>query len=98
MTQVTLFGVPAEHPNAERPKHLPAKWKGAYIAQPGTGPENETCWTCQHYVRKTHNGRAYLKCFLMRNVWTHGHGSDIRAKSPACNKWEKDDAGKKKKD
>ena len=58
-----------------------------YVSMPGTGPAGETCKTCQHIVRMV-RARAYLKCDLNRARWTHGGASDIRANSPACNRWE----------
>lgn len=60
-----------------------------YAAQPGTGPEDEFCKTCAHYRRTMTHAKSYPKCFLRERFWTHGPGSDIRAKSPACRHWEK---------
>ena len=59
-----------------------------YAWRPGTGPAGETCKTCRHLVRRNY-AKTYLKCGLMRQAWTGGHGSDIKAKSPACKFWEK---------
>lgn len=59
-----------------------------YADRPGSGPEGETCKTCKHYYRKTMS-KAYLKCNLMRKLWTGGPRTDIKAASPACSKWEK---------
>jgi hypothetical protein len=56
-----------------------------YAAPPGTGPEGETCGSCEHCVRGR-EGR-YRKCELNRARWTHGPGSDILARSLACSKW-----------
>lgn len=53
----------------------------------GHGPEGETCRTCLHFVRKRYGNYVHLKCGLMRHHWTHGEGSDIRAKWPACEYW-----------
>lgn len=58
-----------------------------YARRPGSGPEGERCNTCEHYVVSS-NGR-YRKCALLRAHWTHSYGTDIRAKSPACELWEK---------
>lgn len=55
----------------------------------GTGPEGETCGTCRYLVRNEYRSGHFLKCELMRKVWTHGPGSDIRAKWRACREWEK---------
>jgi hypothetical protein len=58
-----------------------------YAATPGTGPEGETCGSCRHLSRQQY-AKIYLKCELMRHCWTGGPGSDIRAKTPACRRWE----------
>lgn len=58
-----------------------------YAAIPGTGPSGETCGSCQHIIRKR-LGNAYRKCALMRSMWTGGAKTDIKAKSPACSRWE----------
>jgi hypothetical protein len=63
-----------------------------YAALPGTGPEGETCGSCRHLYRRQY-AKTYLKCGLMQPYWTGGHGSDIRAKAPACRRWEAGDAG-----
>jgi len=62
-----------------------------YAARPGTGPVGETCRSCTHYTHQRNSkgrGAAYPKCGLMRALWSHGPGTDIRAKSLACEKWE----------
>lgn len=61
--------------------------RGLHAAEPGTGPEGETCGTCAHLVRK-HMAKTYLKCGLCRARWTCGGGTDIRARDPACSKWQ----------
>ena len=48
---------------------------------------HESCKTCHHYVRVNYGG-IWRKCDLMRKFWTHGPGSDIRAKDPACRHWQ----------
>lgn len=60
---------------------------GGYAAKPGTGPDGEDCGTCRH-IERIRYAKTYLKCGLMRHVWTGGPGTDIRAGSPACDKWE----------
>ena len=60
---------------------------GLYAAVPGGGPLGERCNTCKHFVRRSWD-KTYLKCDLVRAWWTKGAGSDVRAKSPACSKWE----------
>lgn len=64
----------------------PTQPKG-YAALPGSGPEGETCRSCKHIARIEY-AKTYLKCELMRSHWTGGPGTDIRAKSPACSRWE----------
>ena len=59
-----------------------------HAAPPGSGPAGETCRSCEHYTLRKWAG-VYRKCGLMRAHWTGGGGSDIRAKDPACSKWEK---------
>jgi hypothetical protein len=58
-----------------------------YAALPGTGPEGETCGSCRYLYRRQY-AKTYLKCELMKPYWTGGQGSDIRAKTPACRRWE----------
>lgn len=85
-----LFGHPIPEKSlppapGERGKRKPTKPNG-YAAVPGTGPAGETCRTCAYY-RVGGRGR-YRKCALERYRWTSGPGTDIRASSPACKKWE----------
>lgn len=84
--ETDLFGevIATPLPADKRRKTIP---KG-YAALPGTGPKGETCKTCEHYSghRRT---KIYRKCGLMRAQWTGGPGTDILARSPACQYWEK---------
>ena len=59
--------------------------KNGYAATPGTGPDGETCKTCDH---KTYHETAkrYYKCDLVN--WSHGKGTDVLLRSPACLRWE----------
>lgn len=67
-----------------------AKGKQGYAAPPGTGPIAETCKSCKHYVSlRTRAGNTFPKCRLMESIWTHGPGTDIKASSPACSRWER---------
>lgn len=59
-----------------------------HAAKPGTGPAGHFCRDCRHLVRHTY-AKSYLKCLLARDRWTGGGGSDVRARDPACSKWEK---------
>lgn len=72
---------------SERKKLVKPAFKGLYAAYPGTGPEGETCKTCAHLSRKR-MAKTYLKCGLVQAKWTGGGGTDVRASSPACSKWE----------
>lgn len=63
------------------------KVKGGYAARPETGPAGETCKSCRHaQPHETGAGRRYWKCALVKR--THGPGTDIALRSPACRKWE----------
>ena len=80
----------AKHPEAITRSKASPSMKG-YAAPPGTGPVGETCRTCKHYAHQRNSegrGAAHPKCALMRALWTHGPGTDIKAKSLACEKWE----------
>jgi len=58
----------------------------AHAAPIGTGPAGKQCKDCRHYSR---GSRArYKKCWLMRELWTSGPGTDIRAKDAACRYFE----------
>jgi hypothetical protein len=65
-----------------KPRRKPTVANG-YYSTPGSGPKGETCGSCKFAV-----GRKYKKCELAKEIWTHGTGSDIRLKSPACHKWQ----------
>ena len=58
-----------------------------HAAPIGTGPEGESCKTCQH-LHRVELSRAYLKCELMRASWTGGGKTDVRAGDAACRRWE----------
>jgi hypothetical protein len=64
--------------------------KNGYAAPPGTGPEGEICKGCKHKLSMESNSgsKRFVKCELRRATWTHGEGTDIRASSPACSKFE----------
>jgi hypothetical protein len=70
------------HPSSKRPR------KTGYKGNPGQGPLNETCKTCAHYCRVEHGNKYYRKCGLMKAGWTNSGGTDILAKSPACQFFE----------
>lgn len=62
--------------------------KTGYAAKPGTGPEGETCKTCQHCKRHDY-ANTFYKCLLMEPYWSHSITTDIKLRSPACEKWER---------
>jgi hypothetical protein len=62
--------------------------KTGYAAKPGTGPNNETCKTCQHSVPLRPGAKTFYKCLLIKAGWTNSIKTDIKLKSPACSKWE----------
>lgn len=89
MSATDLFGnvitapEPVANPTKKRRKTEP---KG-YAAPPGSGPKGETCKSCAHYSG-VQLAKLYRKCGLIRERWTGGPGTDIRAGSPACAFWE----------
>lgn len=63
--------------------------KNGYAAQPGTGPEGKTCRDCAHKRMCSNTGnKSWIKCELRRATWTGGEGTDIKASSPACSKFQ----------
>ena len=75
----------SENPMSKR-RATPAN---GYAYEPGTGPAGEFCRTCKHAASVPGGRRNYWKCKLVDRGWTHGPGSDIRLKSPACKGWAK---------
>ena len=59
-----------------------------HAGNPGRGPDGESCGTCEHYTRSAAYSKTFRKCELNRAKWTHGPGSDIRKKDPACEFWK----------
>lgn len=57
-------------------------------ASVGSGPDGMTCKQCEFYVRVHYQAGIYLKCGKMQKYWTHGAGTDIRAKWTACSEFE----------
>lgn len=84
-----MFGNEIDIAEARRILHSKTPQKKGYAAPPGTGPEGETCRSCLHYRSVCGGSKSFPKCMLMRESWTHGYGSDILARAPACRKWEK---------
>lgn len=55
----------------------------------GYGPEDATCKTCEHLVRKRHYrnpNASWFKC--LRQIDGNGHGTDMRQKWRACRKYK----------
>lgn len=94
MSSVDLFGNPVEdyrhptHPDDKGKKRRSPQPKG-YAARPGSGPEGETCKSCDHYCHvHVRSGRHYRKCGVIEWRWTRSAGTDIKASSPACSYWQ----------
>lgn len=83
-----LFTLPPQSAKSQAVARARQTKTGCYADFPGTGPAGETCKSCKHIYRK-HMGKTYLECALTRAWWTGGGGTDIKAGSPACSKWEK---------
>lgn len=84
-----LFGNPIADKTLPRPSQAKKRrdeTPRGYAGTPGRGPAGHYCRDCRHLVRK-HMAGTFLKCFLLRNIWTSGPKTDIRAKSPACENW-----------
>lgn len=84
-----LFGQPLADDlpvSAGERKRKPTKPNG-YAARPGSGPAGHTCGDCEHKQRVCGGSKVFSKCGLCERNWTHGPGSDIRVKSPACQFW-----------
>lgn len=80
LTFQTIGGKTVEVPI--RGKHYIEPRGYAYF--PGTGPQGETCGSCEHITA----GRRWHKCGLARATWTSGRGTDVLVRSPACKYWQ----------
>lgn len=83
-----LFGGAIRIPTAEDfarplPRRKPTV-KNGYAATPGTGPQGKKCGDCEHYRTVVGGTKTHPKCWLNKPQWTHGPGSDILKRSPAC--------------
>lgn len=86
MTETDLWSLPIgafKRKNSKRDESA-----RGYPSRPGGGPAGETCRTCKHLCRVQY-AKKYLKCGLIRHAWTSSPKTDIRAKSPACQLWER---------
>lgn len=79
-----LFAIPQSALDYAK-AHPPRK---GHAGHPGSGPDGETCGSCQHYALSHHRGGTYRKCGLVRANWSHGPGTDIRKRDPACELWK----------
>lgn len=96
MTEVDMFGhrinpqgamTDAERRRVKRRQYAIPR---GYAGTPGQGPDGERCRTCRHFYRRS-MAKTYFKCHLNRLLWTGGPKTDIKATSPACEKWERPD-------
>jgi hypothetical protein len=78
-----LFGNPISEPVKDSKTHATG-----YATRPGSGPAGQTCGTCKFATRTGHSRKSYFKCMVIRHRWTHGPGTDILLKSPACSFWK----------
>lgn len=76
-------------PTGSRAKSRHHIMQRGYANPPGTGPAGETCGSCKHIVRT----KRYRKCSLRKATWTHGPGSDVLARAPACKSWTRPEGG-----
>jgi hypothetical protein len=60
---------------------------GAYAGRPGAGPVGRQCRHCWHYTRIRPGARVYLKCGAVRPRWTADESTDIKASTPACERF-----------
>lgn len=82
-TQPDLFDV------GERVAVPKVKVSRATPAPVGGGPAGERCGTCAHATRTMAcGGKVFYKCGLMQKHWTHGAGTDIKLRWPACSQWQ----------
>jgi hypothetical protein len=82
-----LLGNEISNEEALRILKRKAPQPNGYAQPPGSGPKGETCKTCKHLARIRYS-KTYLKCALIKEGWTHGTGTDVKAKAPACRLWE----------
>jgi len=80
-----LFG--GETPISASSGQLAAGRDPAHAAAPGSGPEGETCESCNNLdYHQTGAGRLFYKCGL--TSWTFGAATDIHLGDAACRFWE----------
>jgi hypothetical protein len=64
-----------------------------HAAAPGGGPKGETCGSCTHRQSVRGGQKNFSKCVLNKRNWTHGRGSDVAKKDPACVLWAAKETG-----
>lgn len=85
--QTMIFGG-SEPARAQSTGRLYTPKPNGYAAQPGTGPEGETCGTCTHCRQRTARGKHYYKCGRMLAAWNRDRSTDVLLKSPACSRFD----------
>ena len=87
--QTSLFpGLPLPPTRSKNAKGRTISRPNGFARPPGTGPQGETCGTCVHCAYTGSGKRRYPKCDVIRFRWTHGPGTDILVRSPACEMWQ----------
>lgn len=85
MSQRELFDVDEVGERKLLPNSAEARSRSRATPAPvGSGPVGETCKGCAHYTRVQYHDSIFRKCGLMRDEWTHGPGTDIKASFAAC--------------
>jgi hypothetical protein len=82
MKQLTFTTIGGEVVTSQQRSKTYVQPRG-YAYFPGTGPEGETCGSCQHISK----GRRWSKCKLRRHTWSNGRGTDILVRAAACKFW-----------
>lgn len=67
----------------EAPRQVPHSI--GYAGMPGAGPAGETCGSCKHIQRG-----KWRKCGHPRAYRSSSEASDIQARTPACQFWERE--------
>lgn len=73
-------------PHGARPPVAKVKRREGYAAQPGTGPDGETCRTCRNICGV--RGNEYASACRIGRKGPYGARLYISPASPACSKFE----------
>ncbi len=84
LKQLDIFGNEVTPKKEERPKRYKTMQQIHGIKH------GETCKTCKHCLCFRYHGKTYYKC--EKWVISHSSATDIRLKSKACNKWEREES------